>query len=189
MSSRETKSADKHQFSAHWFADNQRQFEKHLMHLAGRRCQILEIGCFEGRATCWLLENIATAPSSRIVCVDVIEQKAFWPNVAASKGEAKVALKLGLSRDILPKLDHSTFDFIYVDGSHWTIDVLEDAVFSFRLAKVGGIIGFDDYRWDDPRFNQQGTPRPAIDAFLKLYNPKIALLAKGYQVWLRKDSD
>jgi hypothetical protein len=74
-------------------------------------------------------------------------------------------------------------------GSHWTIDVLEDAVAAFRLAKTGGIIGFDDYKWNDPKYNQNGAPKLAIDAFLKVYKPKIALLTKNYQVWARKEAD
>jgi predicted O-methyltransferase YrrM len=178
-----------HKFTADWFLRCRRQFKRHLMHLAGRRCRILEIGCFEGRATCWLLENVATAPAARITCVDLSVNRAFWPNVSASKGKSKVDLKIGLSRDILPKLKRSSFDFIYIDGSHWTIEVLEDAVAAFRLAKVGAIIAFDDYRWDDPLYNQQGTPKPAIDAFLKVYKAKITLLAKNYQVWVRKEAD
>lgn len=178
-----------HKFTADWFLRCRRQFKRHLMHLAGRRCRILEIGCFEGRATCWLLENVATAPAARITCVDLSVNRAFWPNVSASKGKSKVDLKIGLSRDILPKLKRSSFDFIYIDGSHWTIEVLEDAVAAFRLAKVGAIIAFDDYRWDDPRHNQEGTPKPAIDAFLKVYKAKITLLAKNYQVWVRKQAD
>lgn len=43
------------------------------------------------------------------------------------------------------------FDFIYVDGLHLSQDVLYDALLSFDLLKVGGILIFDDYLWFDPQ--------------------------------------
>ena len=73
-----------------------------------------------------------------------------------------------------------------------TIDVLEDAVGSFRLAKVGGIIGFDDYRWNDVAISRLGgTPKPAIDAFRKIYRKHFEVLTEWrcYQFWIRKLSE
>ena len=37
------------------------------------------------------------------------------------------------------------FDLIYIDGMHYSQNVLFDAVSSFKLAKEGGVIIFDDY--------------------------------------------
>lgn len=172
----------RHQFSVHWFSENRWQFENHVLHLAGTPCRILEIGCYEGEGTCWLLENVATHADARITCADICEWAPFWSNIRASEGQQKVELKLGASRDTLPHFPHNFFDFIFIDGSHLAIDVLEDAVLSFRLAKVGAIIGFDDYLW------KLGPDRPKapVDAFLAIYKPKIEVLAKNYQVWIRK---
>lgn len=39
------------------------------------------------------------------------------------------------------------FDLVYIDGSHYSHDVLSDAVLSFPLLKVGGHMLFDDYLW------------------------------------------
>lgn len=50
-------------------------------------------------------------------------------------------------------------------------------------------IAFDDYLWDDPQWNQHGTPKPAIDAFLAIYREKLQLLETGWQVWVRKIED
>jgi hypothetical protein len=52
----------------------------------------------------------------------------------------------------------AAYDFIYVDGAHSTIDVLEDAVLSFLLAKPGAIIAFDDYLWNDPQHINLASP-------------------------------
>lgn len=182
-------SDDKHQFSAHWFSDNRWQFERHLSFLAGSPCRLLEIGCFEGEATCWLLENVATAACARITCIDIGVQPSFWQNIGASGGDEKIDFKIGRSRDILPMLRAVAFDFIFVDGDHAAISVIEDAVLSFRLAKVGAVIAFDDYKWNDQALNMNGVPRPSIDAFLSIYREKIEILSKNYQVWIRKIAD
>lgn len=43
--------------------------------------------------------------------------------------------------------NNQKFDLIYIDASHDAVDVLADAILSFRLLKVGGVIIFDDYLW------------------------------------------
>jgi predicted O-methyltransferase YrrM len=120
------------------------------------------------------------------LCLDYAEQPVFWSNIELANGRARTTLQLGLTRETLRGLPFGAYDFIYVDGSHGTIDVMEDAVLSFRLAKPGGIIAFDDYLWNDPKYNQQGTPKPAVDAFLAIYSAKLEILESGNQVWLCK---
>jgi predicted O-methyltransferase YrrM len=176
-------------FRHDWFSANKRLFQRHLMPLAGMPCTLLEIGCHEGRASCWLVRNIATHPESRMICIDTVLQPAFKANVRAAGGADKVTFVQGLSRSVLRELGFDHYDFIYVDGNHTTVEVLEDAVLSFRLLKVGGILAFDDYKWDDSRLRHEGLPKPAIDAFLGAYAKKISVLSKGYQVWVRKTRD
>lgn len=175
-------------FTTDWFCGNEKHFSKYLAHLEDTPCRLLEIGCYEGRATVWLLENIATHPDATIKCIDPYPQASFWKNVLAARSPEKVRLEIALSRNLLRSLPTNTFDFVYVDGSHETVDVLEDAVFSFRLLKRGGIMGFDDYKWKDRAF-PGAIPKPAIKAFLSIYRRKITVLWKGYQVWIRKDEE
>ena len=179
----------KHAFEYDWFTANIPSFETHLSHLRGKPCSALEIGCHEGRASTWLLEEVLTHPDSRLTAIDTYLQERFWENIESSDGRAKTQLLLKPSREALRDLPFQNYDFIYIDGSHWTIDVLEDAVLSFRLAKIGAVIAFDDYLWDDPRWNQEGTPKPAIDAFLDIYKSKLEILQRTHQVWIRKLSD
>lgn len=175
-------------FSNHWFLDNQGQFEQHLAHLSGAPCQILEIGCYEGQATTWLLKYIATHPASSVTCVDIAEHPQFKPNIETEQGSERVKMIVGRSNETLPRLT-SQFDFIYVDGSHATVDVLEDALWAWRLAKQSAIIAFDDYLWkEEGTCGDEGTPKLAIDTFVKIYRRKITILAKNYQLWVRKDS-
>ncbi len=175
-------------FTTDWFCGNEKHFSKYLARLVDTPCRILEIGCYEGRATVWMLENIATHPDATVLCIDIAEQATFRKNILAARSPEKVRLEIGLSGNLLRSCATNTFDFVYVDGSHGTVEVLEDAVFSFRLLKRGGIMGFDDYEWKDSAF-PGAKPKLAINAFLSVYRCKITVLWKGYQVWIRKDDE
>ncbi len=175
--------------TADWFSGNIASFWKHLKALRGTPCSILEIGCFEGRASTWLLQNIATSPDSRLLCLACNDQPLLWPNITQAGGEKRTEFRRGISRETLRTLPSAAYDFVYIDGAHSTIEVLEHAVLSFRLAKPAAIIAFDDYLWNDPQHNQLGVPKPAIDTFLALYAKNIDLLESGYQIWLRKRAD
>jgi predicted O-methyltransferase YrrM len=176
-------------FTADLFGERIPSFEKHLAHLRGTPCRVLEIGIYEGRSTTWLLQNILTHQDVRIDAVDIFVQDNLWGNIKAVGGLQKISFHRAPSAEALRDLPLGAFDFVYIDGSHSTLNVLEDAVLSFRLAKAGAIIAFDDYLWDDPAFNQHGTPKPAVDFFLQVYGSEIEVLEHGYQVWIRKISD
>jgi len=74
---------------------------------------------------------------------------------------------------------------VYIDGSHTASSVLCDSVMSWRVCKEGGIIIWDDYLWelfDDPL----RQPRMGVDAFLDCYEGKYEVVAKEWQVCIRK---
>jgi hypothetical protein len=190
-------------FTKDWFSENIPQWQEILNRLAGMpRLRFLEIGVLEGRATLWLLTNILTHSTSRIICIDTfegsIEHQAgmshamnqldslydrFLENI--SPFASKVQVRKGLSQELLRKHRLDSFDFVYVDGSHRSADVLEDAVLSFRLLKSGGIMIFDDYEWK----TYEGTldnPRAGIDAFLGIFEGQYSVISKGYQVAISK---
>lgn len=77
------------------------------------------------------------------------------------------------------------YDILYIDGSHLASDVLQDAVISWGLVKLGGIIIFDDYDFifaDNPAENT----KVGIDTFITTYSQKINLIHQGYQVIVEK---
>jgi hypothetical protein len=141
------------------------------------------------RASTWLLQNIATSPDSRLLCLDCNDQPLLWPNIKQAGGEKRTEFRRGRSRETLHTLPSVAYEFISIDGAHSTIHVLQDAVLSFRLARTGAIIAFDDYHWNDPQHTQLGVPKPAIDALLAVYAKKIEVLESAYQIWLRKLTD
>lgn len=187
-----------YQFSADWFGGHIPNWQNWLGHLAGKpKVKVLEIGCYEGRATVWLLGNILTHETARIDCVDVFfddspgEPEAnryearFDHNIKTALGSKKVKKNKSTSQEALRKLQISSYDAIYIDGSHSAPDVLEDAVLAFRLLTPGGVMIFDDYEWN-PYPDPWMTPRIAIDSFLHVYEKQYDLLGKGYQVAIKK---
>jgi predicted O-methyltransferase YrrM len=184
-----------------WFSRNLIAFSTSLACFRGRpSVHGLEIGSFEGRSAVWLLENILTDSSSRLTCVDTFNGQEgltnpnfvrgafqrFRHNISKTGRGSQVTTLIGSSQI---ELRHCTsaFDFVYVDGSHYAPDVLEDAVLTFRLLNVGGVMIFDDYAWNHARLTL--PPGPAIDAFVKLYCERIEIIHMSYQLHLRKTKD
>jgi predicted O-methyltransferase YrrM len=188
-------------FSTDWVSFHVDLWRRTFGHLAGwPGMAILEVGCFEGRATVWMLKTLLTDPSARITCVDTFAgsfehplmgldlngiEARFDHNIRTSGDAEKVSKLKGRSGDVLRRLDLNSFDLAYIDGSHLARDVLEDAVLAFGLLKSAGFMIFDDYNWDrlrdDPRH-----PRFGIDAFLKVYAAELAVRHVGYQVIVQK---
>jgi len=189
------------QFTYDWFTTNIPTFESVLAKYKGKQdLHFLEIGCFEGRATCWLLENILTDISSKITVID-----PFHPNMFLDKNDIgdyysrfknnvhehadKVIVYVGMSWDYLlaNRLQSGKFEFIYVDAGHKSTEVLLDAILSFQYLKVGGIMLFDDYLWGEPDTEPSKTPKIAIDAFIESHKDYLTVIYSGYQVAIIKN--
>ena len=85
------------------------------------------------------------------------------------------------------------FDFIYIDGSHQAPDVLSDAVLGFKLLKIGGVMAFDDYIWQEDLPTGKDPlrcPKPGIDAFVNINMRKLDILPTPInQLYIRKCAD
>jgi predicted O-methyltransferase YrrM len=190
----------KYIFTVDWFSHNIPSWNIYLNNFKNKpNLNFLEIGSFQGRSTVWLLENILTDENSSITCIDTFEGSIehhiysknelinlfdiFVHNVSTFKN--KINIIRGKSQEVL-KLLNESYDFIYIDGDHTAVSVIEDAILSFSLLKKGGIMIFDDYEWLVMN-NYIDNPKPAIDAFLEIYANKITLLYKDYQVIIKKN--
>ena len=186
-------------FTQDWFSHNIPNFEIIKANLP--ECKsILEIGCFEGRATCWMLEHMLPI-DGKIVCIDTFKGSEEHTNVELNglferfhantewvrkEGQSLFCLK-GKSYHALAELIHDkyTFDFIYIDGSHTAPDVMTDACMAWGMLKPGGIMLFDDYLWEDvPGILHR--PRLGVDFFTTLFSEQNQLVLLGYQLALRK---
>ena len=163
----------------------------------------LEIGSFEGYSANYFVDNFLSGNNSKITCVDpwikysestitkisgvddVINEgtyKIFTDNTKDNSD--KIIIKRGFSKDVLPALQPE-YDFIYIDGDHSEKAVWLDAVLSFDILKVGGIMIFDDYTWNVG----DKSPKKAVDRFLQRYSDMISVLFINSQVGIQKISD
>ena len=173
-------------FTSDWFSHKcEASWSAHFAGLAGQpHLQVLEIGSYEGRATVWLLTNVLTHPTSRIVCIDPFHPAygaRFDRNMESTGAAQKVTKLCARSTAALPHLPPASFDFIYVDGDHKKEYVLQDAVLVWPLLKVGGSLTFDDYHFEDVRV--------AVAAFRAVYQEHLHVVSQGAQLTVRKTGE
>jgi predicted O-methyltransferase YrrM len=185
------------QFSAgcDWTTPRVHHWQRWLGHLVGTPCVGLEVGVYEGRSSAWFLENICTHPTSHLFAVDPWAAKSEANRGAIERsehGRRYGFFALEAERLFATWLSHRTarFDFVYLDGAKEAAKELEHTVMIWPLLKPGGILIWDDYHWQwtasckSPRPHL--PPGPGIDAFLAAYAPEIEVIARGWQVAVRK---
>ena len=179
-------------YTQDWFSYHEAHWSGHFGHLAGRSgLNAIEIGSFEGRSACWIVQHLLTGENSRLICVEPFEQyedqeRNFDHNIRVAGCTDKIVKLRGRSQQVLPYLAGESFDFVYVDGSHLVLDVLQDAAMCWPLIRPGGTLVFDDY--EHPLFPDSlgMSAGPAIDAFLSMLSGRYELIFADWQVALRK---
>lgn len=184
-------------FTQDWFTPHTERMEPFLRPFMDKPCAILEVGCYEGRSTCWFLENF---PLAAVDTMDTFEggaehkeldvnfhgvKERFWFNV--DRWRDRVRLFHGESRDWFADIQNFAkgYDIAFVDGSHEAVHVLADVNSSFNRLKSGGILVADDYAWD--RYEvQHRNPRMGIDIFLESRAKEMEVLSLDYRAIIRK---
>lgn len=176
-------------FSTDWTTPHTQGWENVYGPLKGKpNLRYLEIGVFEGRTLIWMFDNILTHPTSRASVIDNFEDKkeeVYFSNLKLSGHSGKVETHIGSSQALIRELPLQQFDIIYIDGSHLASDVLSDAVQSWEVLKVGGIMVFDDYELAAEYIKDQ-SPKLAIDSFLAVFKFKLETQMKNYQYAIKK---
>jgi len=166
----------------------------------------LEIGCFEGLTTNYIIDNYISN-NGKIICVDPLtdvylndnlcendielnnteyiffngQYERFINNTKEHINSGKLILYKDLSINVFEELNSNygdNFSFIYIDGDHRPNSVYLDVVNSFNLCKKNGYILFDDYLCKDTSI--------CIDKFLNENENKFLLLEKNEQVLIKK---
>ena len=181
-------------FTKDWFDKNSRQNWDRIVPIINPK-KILEIGSYEGAAACYLIEKLGKNNFLEVHCIDtweesdglakeeaLIVEKRFDYNmqlaVNRSQNKTKYFKHKSQSHLVLSKMiadGVGDFDLIYVDASHYAVDVLTDAVLSFKLLKAGGMLIFDDYLWAGDE-NIVYYPKIAIDSFTNIFSKHIKLI-------------
>jgi predicted O-methyltransferase YrrM len=174
-----------YEFAVDWFSQNQGAWRILFQHMMSGVRKVLEIGAYEGRSTVWLTENgFLPHRAGELYCIDTWEEGLveahFDHNIATAQAKAPGVTIHKIKSDSLSALSkliaeghRSSFDFIYVDGSHICPDVLADLVLAFALCRVGGFMLCDDYVLGIGE-NPLRSPKLAIDSFVNCYSAKVA---------------
>lgn len=169
---------------------------------------VLEIGCYEGRATSFICEKYLQKDTN----YDVVDTFGGSLEESGMSGTAKRLLEndfihnnfihnisfypdinfninRGYSQYILPELEKTgkKYDFIYIDASHRSDDTFIDAYYAHKMLNSKGLLIFDDYMWKDP--NQPDivcSPEFGIRSFYTMYENLYDIVFKGYQLGLLK---
>lgn len=169
----------KKNFSNKWFLNNYDIFTFFLPQDKNLKFDYLEVGCFEGLSSFYVLSEYKFVNAYFLDIWDIPNsnsktlsenfgpiEKAFDDNLTEynftkMKDDSVVSM-----RKLLRK--NKSFDFIYIDGSHNGEDILSDAIESFKLLKVNGLIFFDDFLQHDS--DRQIQSYEGIQKFLSLYS-------------------
>ena len=204
--------ARSYSFTQDWFSNHIPTWDGIVARIKPRR--VMEIGCYEGLSTTYLIGRCAAYGPLQIHCVDTwagaidlpaelmagVEDR-FDANVALAveQAGARISLRKIKQRSTVAlagmiAAGQAPFDLIYVDGSHTAADVLADAVFAFQLLRVGGVMIFDDYLWSmEPALSVDplNLPKPAIDAFASLFMRRVRVLPDlpNTQCYIEKIAD
>lgn len=217
MTESQPPSADAYNFTSDWFSHVEKTWLE-LVHQTKPRT-ILEIGSFEGRSACWMIDTIPAIVNGgvQLTCIDAWEHEGRHPpgvgnaprsNTVESRFDHNVSRAVrravhpatvrkirarsiyGLAT-LLAEGKTGAFDMVYVDGGHSAPDVLADAVLAFRLLRVGGLLIFDDYLWNNAVEHPNDilwVPKPGIDAFMNVHWHSVRPIARKplYQLYATK---
>lgn len=163
---------------------------KHIATLPGLHLRFLEIGSFEGRSTCWFMDNF---PNADILCVDpytnhnnreynVADMEPVYCRFRSNteKYGHRVSHLRMTSQEALPRiLKHlPKFDFAYIDGLHTEEAVNFDSFNVWPLIHTGGMVLWDDLEWT--------TVRDGLVNFLKSVEDCSERLSVGPMLMLKK---
>lgn len=126
----------------------------------------LEVGCYQGMSSCWLVDQLLTHQASHLTCIDSQFAGKFKENIIKTGAESKVSLCQGDTHQQMTECTPNSFDLIHLQDRCKLIEHSEiNAQLAWKLLKSGGFVIFNYYGWRNPQDPQQ-DPQAGIDRFL-----------------------
>ena len=166
-------------FSNKWFLNNFEIFNYFLPKNVNDKFNYLEVGCFEGLSSFYVLSEYKFVNAYFLDIWDIPNQnsksltddfnkveRAFDQNLSEFnftkiKDDSVISMRKLFRKQI-------NFDFIYIDGSHNGEDILSDAIEGFKILKKGGLLFFDDFL--QHQNDREIQSYIGIEKFLELYS-------------------
>jgi predicted O-methyltransferase YrrM len=182
-----------YEFTVDWSRAAIRNWQQHLAEFGGQKLCYLEIGAFEGRSGCWMLDNVLTHPQSRYIGIDnwstdlqqdLAERVEDRCRRNLARHGSKVELIRGDSLWVLrePRWLSGSVDLGYIDGNHQAYPCLVDSVLLWPLISQGGMLMWDDYG----SHRRRKTVRRAVDSFLSCIEGQFEVVFSNRQLGVRK---
>ena len=181
---------ENYKFTYNWFGSNPQiwfyVFKK--LNIFNKKSNILEIGTFEGRSAAFFYKHLNI---NKFITVDLMEKNSIeYKNFENNSKKFANCKFYNLKSDIFfkeIKLEQE-FDIVYIDGSHFYKDVLNDAISSHNILKTGGIIIFDDFLYtrQTRRFNRPEFMNVIGGILYFLNQKKLKIIYVGHQVIVQK---
>jgi hypothetical protein len=164
----------KYRFKNFWFLNNIEVINYFLPKSKDIKFDYLEIGSHEGMSLLNILFQYKNVCATSIdLWNDIAIEKVFDENLKDFKNLQKIKLDSIIALRKL-KDTNREFDYIYVDGLHEGTHVLMDAIQSFKILKINGIMIFDDFMQYDKNLLYKSYE--GIYYFLKLFKKQIKIL-------------
>jgi tetratricopeptide (TPR) repeat protein/predicted O-methyltransferase YrrM len=153
-------------FSLDTFSHRIALWSKQLQSLKDQPVNALEVGCYQGMSSCWLLDQLLTHPSSHLTCIDSQFDSKFKQNIIKTGAESRVTFVEGKTPQKMQECIPDSFDLINLqDRCKLTQQSETNTQLAWQLLKSQGFIVFNNYGWRNPQDSQQ-DPRVGIDRFL-----------------------
>lgn len=173
-------------FSEDWFSSNipiWEYFFKRELNL-NSSLEYLEIGVFEGRSAIYIYNNYNNI---NICCVDPYEKYEDIESSVKKQEMSKIFKTFqDNTKNLGDRLNHykmtsskffetnkKKFDIIYIDGSHYYLDVTNDFKNSLKILKKGGLLIFDDFLWNYYEKIEENPINGILPILINMKNLKI----------------
>ena len=181
-------------------ADSRKDFIDTLLELP-KKSKILEIGTYTGTS---IVEMLNILPEASATVVDVWGQYQEYDNnipqlnirsifdtntdTNTNTNTNTIRVLDGKISDslLLLLMENKLFNLIYINGLSLNkyIDIYINAMFSWKLLEIGGVIIFDDYLFN--KRDSINSTYEIINTFLKTISGDYIVLINNYRLFLRK---